>query len=107
MKDDFLIFQKIYDFAVMIFPIITKMPKHNRFVLGQQIEAQVLDIMDLANQVNALDVSERKKYFVKFSNLFDSTRVKLRLSKDLKLITIKQYLRISEKHNEIIKLIYN
>ncbi|MDD3808225.1 MAG: hypothetical protein PHG49_01535, partial [Candidatus Pacebacteria bacterium] len=68
---------------------------------------QVLDIMDLANQVNALDVSERKKYFVKFSNLFDSTRVKLRLSKDLKLITIKQYLRISEKHNEIIKLIYN
>ena len=106
VKEDFLIFQKMYDFIVFAFPMITGMPKNHRFVLGQQIESQMLEILDLLTEVNKLDIKDRGKYFVKFSGLFDSMRVKIRLSKDLVLITVKQYLNLMEKHNEIIALIY-
>lgn len=106
MKDKFLIFQKMYDFTVYTFPIITKMPKDHRFILGQQIESHMLEILSLLIIVNKLDVKDRKKYFAKFSDMFDMMMVKIRLAKDLKLILPKQYLNISEKSNEVIKLIY-
>jgi hypothetical protein len=107
MKDDFIIFQKMYDFTVYFFPIITKMPKSHRFILGQQLENHCLLIMDLLTVVNKIDINKRKKYFKNFSNNFDFLVIRIRLAKDLKFITPKQYLNIVEKTNEIIKLIYN
>jgi len=107
MKDDFLIFQKMYDFTVYAFPIITLMPKNHRFVLGQQIESCILEILSLLMVVNKLDVSERKQYFAQFSNMSDIMMMKIRLAKDLILIYPKQYLNMAEKNNEVIRLIYN
>jgi len=107
MKDDFLIFQKAYDFITVIFPIITKMPKDHRFILGQQMEDKTLQIADMIILVNKLDTNMRKKYFSKFSDMFDILMIRVRLSRDLKLITERQYMRIMEKENELIKLIYN
>jgi len=107
MKDDFLIFQKAYDFVILIFPIITKMPKDHRFILGQQLEEKTLSIVDLIVTVNKLNTNDRKKYFTKFSDAFDLLIFRIRLSRDLKLITEKQYMRIIEKENELIKLIHN
>jgi len=107
MKDDFLVFQKAYDFAMLMFPIITKMPKDHRFILGQQLEEKTLSIIDLIVVVNKLNINDRKKYFTKFSDIFDLLMFRIRLSRELKLITERQYMRIIEKENEIIKLIYN
>jgi hypothetical protein len=107
MKDDFLIFQKMYDFTTYAFPIIAMMPKHHRFVLGQQIESHMLEILSLLIVVNKLDVNDRKQYFVKFSDMFDVMRVKIRLANDLQLIYTKQYLNMAEMSNEVIRLIYN
>lgn len=106
MKDDFLVFQKMYDFTVYAFPIITMMPKNHRFVLGQQIESHMLEILSLLIVVNKLDVSERKQYFAKFSNMFDIMRLKIRLANDLILIYPKPYMNMAEKSNEIMGLIY-
>jgi len=102
MKDEFLIFQKMYDFSVYAFPIIAMMPKNHRFVLGQQIESQMLEILSLLIVVNKLDVNDRKKYFVEFSNTFDIMRLKIRLANTLGLIYPKPYLNMAEKSNEIM-----
>jgi hypothetical protein len=107
MKEDFLVFQKMYDYMVYAFPVIAMMPKNHRFVLGQQIEVHMLEILSLLIVVNKLDVSERKPYFVKFSNMFDVMGVKIRLANDLKLMYIKQYLNMAEMSNEVIRLTYN
>jgi len=107
MKDDFVIFQKMYDFTVYFFPIIAKMPKSHRFILGQQIESHCLLIMDLLVAVNKIDVAKKKQYFKNFSNNFDFLVLRIRLANDLNFINSKQYLIIVEKTNEIIKLIYN
>ena len=39
-----IMFQKHYDLMVYSFPIIGRFPKDQRFVLGQQIENQMLEI---------------------------------------------------------------
>jgi len=106
-KEDFTIWQKIYDLLVISMPIICKMPKNNRFVLGQQTESKLLELLDAVARVNKMPVAERKKYFNQISSLLDSIQTRWQLGKDLKLISIKQYLRLMEKTNEISKLIYN
>ena len=107
MKDDFLVFQKMYDFTVYAFPVIAMMPKNHRFILGQQIESHMLEILSLLMVVNKLDVSERKQYFAQFSNMSDVMMMKIRLAKDLILIYPKQYLNMAEMNNEVIRLIHN
>ena len=106
-KEDFTIWQKIYDLLVISMPIICKMPKSNRFILGQQIESKLLELLDMVAKINKMQLSERKKYFSQISCLLDSIQSRWQLAKDLKLVSIKQYLRLMEKTNEISKLIYN
>ena len=39
-----IIYQKLYDMMVYSFPIISRFPKDQRFVLGQQIQNEMLEI---------------------------------------------------------------
>ena len=45
--DSLIIYQKVYDFTLYIFPIVDKFPKHEKFVLGQQIQNCMLGISAL------------------------------------------------------------
>ena len=41
---ELIIYQKHYDLTLYAFPIINRFPKSQRFVLGQQLENQMLEI---------------------------------------------------------------
>ena len=41
---ELVIYQKFYDLLLYSFPIIGRFPKNQRFVLGQQLENQMLEI---------------------------------------------------------------
>ena len=45
--DSLIIYQKVYDFTLYIFPIVDRFPKSQKFVLGQQIQNCMLGISGL------------------------------------------------------------
>jgi len=45
MLQNLVIFQKVYDLILWMYPLINKFPKKQRFVLGQQLENTLLEIL--------------------------------------------------------------
>ncbi len=102
MYSDLLIFQKTYDLLVWMMPVVNKFPKDQKFVLGQRLENKVLDILNLIIKANSKLAKE--EYFYAISLGLDEARVYVRLSKDLRFISIKQYEVFALRLNEIGKL---
>lgn len=103
MLQDLKIFEKTYELILWIYPAVNKFPKTQRFVLGQQIENTMLNLLKGIIQANA----ERSKlpYLKQVSVELDKLRILIRLSKDLKFINIKQYEFAVIKINEIGKML--
>ena len=103
MLQDLVIFQKVYDLILWMYPLINKFPKKQRFVLGQQLENTLLDILKGIIQAN----QERNKLetLKQVSIDLDKFRILYRLAKDLKFMSIKQYQFGAEKINEVGKIL--
>lgn len=103
MLDNLIIFQKLYDLILWLYPIINKFPKKQRFVLGQQIQNELLEI--LKGIIEANQEIQKSDILKKVSINLDKLRILIRLSKDLHFISIKQYQTAVEKINEIGRLL--
>jgi len=103
MIQNLVIFQKLYDLILWMFPLINKFPKKQRFVLGQQLENTLLDILKRIIQAN----QERNKLEIlkQVSIDLDKFRILFRLAKDLRFMSIKQYQFGAEKINELGKIL--
>jgi len=103
MFQNLAIFEKTYELILWLYPTVNKFPKSQRFVLGQQIENTVLEILKGIIEAN----QERNKvpYLKQISVNLDKLRILIRLSKDLKFISIRQYQFAAEKINEIGKML--
>ena len=105
MLDDLILFQKIYDFILWLYPTINKFPKSQRFVLGQQLQNTAINILKLTIKANQLRGKTRQDYQKAISVELDVLRILCRLSKDLRFISIKQYKFTAEKNNEIARIL--
>ena len=103
MLQDLVIFEKVYQLVRWLYPTIQKFPKSQRFVLGQQIENISLDVLRGIIRANA----SRTKLPILYeaSVDLDTLRILLRLPKDLKLLSIRQYAFAAELVNEVGKLL--
>lgn len=106
MLKDLVAYQKLYDLIVYMYPIINKFPKEQRFVLGQRFENKLFDILNIIIEANLCN-GPRDKYYKQMSLEFDVLFHYIRLSKDLVFISIRQYLQISEKTNEVAMICDN
>ncbi|BFT94002.1 MAG: four helix bundle protein [Minisyncoccus archaeiphilus] len=102
---DLVIFQKSYDLTLRMYPVISRFPKNQRYVLGQRIEnilvSMILDIVEI-NKERGRDRSIKMKVL---SDNLDDLKVLVRLAKDLRFISIKKYAIFIEKISEIGKLL--
>ena len=89
MLSDLKIFQKIYDIILWLYPMVNKFPKAQRFVLGQRIENSALELLRLMIKANA--ARQKRPILEEFSVELDQLRILIRLSKDLKFMSIGQY----------------
>ncbi len=99
--EKFVLHQKVYDFTLWLYPIINRLPKNHRFVLGQKLEDLSVSLLLSVAQANKLRGEERRNRQVEASDLLDYLRIMLRLAKDTRGISIKQYALGVEKLNEI------
>lgn len=103
MLDNLKIYEKTYQFILWLYVMVNKFPKSQRFVLGQHIENTALAILTSIIQANM--EKEKLKTLKLISIRLDLLRTLIRLSKDLKFISIKQYMFASENVNEIGKML--
>lgn len=100
---DLIIFQKMYDFILWIYPTIKKFPKSEQYVLGQRIEQTCLNILEhiIASVTTKHAITELKQADIELEKL----RIFIRLSKDLQCMDFKKYEHASKQVVEIGKLL--
>jgi len=103
MFQNLSIFEKTYELILWLYPAVNKFPKKQRFVLGQHISNTTLKILEGIIEAN----QERNKlpYLKKLSVELDKLRILIRLSKDIRFISIRQYEFAVKKVNEIGKML--
>jgi len=103
MYKNLAIFEKTYEFVLWIYPRVNKFPKSQRFVLGQRIENITLEMLE--GSIEANQKRNKISYLKKMSMKLDVLRVLIRLSKDFKFISLRQYEHASKMLNEIGKML--
>jgi len=103
MLEHMTIFEKTYQLILWLYPQVQKFPKSQRFVLGQQVEQCSLDILRGVIRANASRA--KLPILIEISTDLDTLRILLRLCKDMKFISIRQYAFAQEQVNEVGKLL--
>lgn len=98
-----IIYQKIYDFTLYVFPIINRFPKSQKFVLGQQIENCLINLTKQIIHANKLRNKISKLYEIDIE--LEKLRFLIRLTKDLKFINVERYGHFCKLTDEIGKLL--
>jgi hypothetical protein len=98
-----IIYQKHYDLMLYSLPIIGRFPKDQRFILGQQIENQMLEIGKMIVHANKLRQKKGKLHEIDIE--LEKLRLLIRIAKDMKLMTISKYGHHCERLDEIGKLL--
>jgi uncharacterized protein (DUF342 family) len=102
--NDLILFQKVYDLSLWLHPILNKFPKSEKFVLAENIENCMLEILKGVVKVNS-EKSKRNILIEELSAEVDTLRILVRMSKDLRFLSIKAYGVFSDKITEVGKLL--
>lgn len=103
--EKFVLHQKTYDFIVWLYPLINRLPKNHRLILGKHLEELSLSFLLSLMKANKATGIDRKKFQEEASAILDYLRIMIRLSKDTRLISVKQYITSVEKLNEIGRML--
>jgi len=106
MAEQLILFQKLYDLIIIMYPIINHIPKSHRMILGRHLEDNCIVLLLLVIKANKTRDVNRKVLQDEISDKLDSLRILVRLTKDLKFLSINQYALLAEKLNEIGKMVY-
>jgi len=98
------IFVKTYDFLLWLIPLTLKFPKSQRFLLAERLSKMGLDFYDLILE-SVLSPEEIHQNLSKADILLNKIRLYMRLSFDLKCISLGQYEYASMKIEEIGRLL--
>ena len=105
MCEKLLIFQKTYDLLLWLYPVINRIPKSHRLVLGKELEQLGITLLVTMIKANKARGTARTTLQLQISDDLDSIRILIRLTKDLKLMSVKQYAMGAERINEIGRML--
>ncbi len=94
------IIQKTYDFIQWYIPILNRIPKNHRYILGNRIINNLYDLLENLIQAR-YDKQNRVNKLKAINTQIDILRYQTRLLFDFDLISGQRYQNISQKLNEI------
>ena len=101
--DNLVIYQKVYDFTLYLFPVVDKFPKHEKFVLCTHIKSCVLDI---ARDIIRANKSRNKRPILYDIDVrIEEMKFLLRLAHDRKYLSHKSYEHSSKLMTEMGRLL--
>lgn len=89
MPDEVSAVTKTYDLLLWLLPHICNFTRQHRFTLGDRIEQRALDLLELL--VEATYTRDKRELLRKANLTLEQLRYLMRLSKDLKQLSVPQY----------------
>ncbi|MDD5731432.1 MAG: diversity-generating retroelement protein Avd [Patescibacteria group bacterium] len=99
------IIQKVYDFYAELYLVVEKMPKKDKYALGEKLQKITLDFLELL--ITASNKSKDKKYpFMELaSTKLEVLKITIRLSHEVKAIPTSKYHSLEERLQEIGRML--
>lgn len=89
MPDELRAVTKTYDFTLWLLPHLAKFSRDHRFTLGNRLEEGALEVLELL--VEASYSSEKRPLLRRANTRLNRVRYLVRLAKDLRQLSVKQY----------------
>jgi len=87
--DEISVIVKTYDFTLWLLPHVAKFSRDHRFTLGNRLEEGALEVLELLVDAS---YNEQKRTLLQQANArLSRVRYLVRLAKDLKQMSVKQY----------------
>ena len=97
------ILTKHYELILWAYPVVSNFPAKQRFVLGQQIQNSLLEVLKGILEANSL--YDKTPVLKKVSIELDQTKYLFRLAHDLKFLSTRQWLYSAELLSEVGKML--
>jgi len=97
------IFQKSYDLFKILHQYVATFPRSEKYSLGQKIKDANINFLDQIIRAN--NAINKSLYLEEASQLIEILRIYLRLCQDLKLLNIRRYEIVSQKIDEIGRML--
>lgn len=94
---------KWYDYAKWVIERTESFPKSQRFVLGQRLSNQVLEVLELL--VEAAYSREKKSVLAQANRKMEVVRWTVRMCKDRNLLSVSQFEHSAKSLNECGKMV--
>ncbi|RJQ30781.1 diversity-generating retroelement protein Avd [Candidatus Parcubacteria bacterium] len=104
MVQDLTVFQKTYDFLLWLKPVAQKFAKAHKYGLGIEIENETVRLLKKIIEAN-LSRSKKEELIEESLVVYEIIRTLVRLSKDYKQISVRQYEFASKNLVEIGNLL--
>jgi len=103
MPDNVLVVNRTYDLIVDLVPQLARFPRSYRFVLGEKIERDLYSVLD--GLLDAQYGRDRAAALRQVNVELERLRFRIRLAKDLKVISLKRYEMVAAELLEIGKMV--
>lgn len=97
--------KKIYQFYLQFYHCLQKFPKRSRYTLGQKIEINLLDLIELIALANTQTRTLREPILHRASAKNELLKLLIRLAHELNLFNYRQYLALEGQIQEIGRMI--
>lgn len=94
---------KAYDLILWSCHHTSKFPRNHRFVLGERIERNLYDVLELL--IRAKYTKQRQELLEQANLVLEILRFQIRLAKDLQCLTVESYGFAAKAIDEIGKLV--
>ncbi|WP_028844734.1 diversity-generating retroelement protein Avd [Thermodesulfovibrio thiophilus] len=101
--NNLIIYQKVYDCALYLFPIVERFPKHEKFVLCTHIKSCLIGIARLI--VKANKSKNKKSVLYDIDICIEELKFLVRFAHDRKYLSHKSYEYVSKLISEIGRLL--
>ena len=103
--NDIPIIQKLYDFYREFYLAIPVMPKQDRHVLGEKIQNTCLELLKDLIFASHTEKQKKREFLMEAATKLDLLKILIRLSEEVKATPTKKYLTLSEKLQEIGRML--
>jgi len=105
MQNEIPIIQKVYDFYRELYLAIEKMPKKDKYTLGEKLGRTTLDLIELLIMASYANKEEKNIFLNKANAKLEILKILVRLAEEVKAISTKKYLLLQEKLQETGKML--
>ena len=93
--DELPVYKASYDLQLMVFECIKGFPREYKYTLGEKIKNETLELIMSTFRANVS--RDKSEHLLKSREQVEVVRLLLRLSKDMKILDLKRFVRLSDQ----------